>query len=111
MNYIVVMLTRLNVFFIKQKTAYEMRISDSSSDVFSSDLDEAIAKVIMDIFNHLPPGSKGGVKNGFKYQWANGIIHGMNANPGLGGIIKPKSKKQVTQIGRASCRERVCQYV
>src|SRR3546814_2684252 len=28
------------VFFFKQKTAYEMRISDGSSDVFSSDLIE-----------------------------------------------------------------------
>src|SRR3546814_7193959 len=28
-------------FFFKQKTAYEMRISDSSSDVCSSDLAEA----------------------------------------------------------------------
>src|SRR3546814_5483203 len=28
------------VFFFKQKTAYEMRISDWSSDVCSSDLDE-----------------------------------------------------------------------
>src|SRR3546814_7739269 len=29
------------VFFFKQKTAYEMRISDWSSDVCSSDLDES----------------------------------------------------------------------
>src|SRR3546814_2357356 len=31
---------RLWVFFCKQKTAYEMRISDWSSDVCSSDLDD-----------------------------------------------------------------------
>src|SRR3546814_3674721 len=30
------------VFFFKQKTAYEMRISDWSSDVCSSDLDRAL---------------------------------------------------------------------
>src|SRR3546814_1791800 len=30
-------------FFFKQKTAYEMRISDWSSDVCSSDLDDIIA--------------------------------------------------------------------
>src|SRR3546814_3299832 len=30
------------VFFFKQKTAYEMRISDWSSDVCSSDLDEIL---------------------------------------------------------------------
>src|SRR3546814_5695498 len=32
------MLCIVNVFFFKQKTAYEMRISDWSSDVCSSDL-------------------------------------------------------------------------
>src|SRR3546814_3457975 len=30
-------------FFFKQKTAYDMRISDWSSDVCSSDLEEAVA--------------------------------------------------------------------
>src|SRR3546814_9736284 len=33
------------IFFFKQKTAYEMRISDWSSDVCSSDLAEGIAQV------------------------------------------------------------------
>src|SRR3546814_6199256 len=33
-------------FFFKQKTAYEMRISDWSSDVCSSDLDEGRVKSI-----------------------------------------------------------------
>src|SRR3546814_5443753 len=35
---ITMMLCVLGFFFVKQKTAYEMRISDWSSDVFSSDL-------------------------------------------------------------------------
>src|SRR3546814_19939875 len=35
-----------SVFFFKQKTAYEMRISDWSSDVCSSDLDE-IAQLML----------------------------------------------------------------
>src|SRR3546814_1514179 len=34
------------VFFFKQKTAYEMRISDWSSDVCSSDLSSARTKVL-----------------------------------------------------------------
>src|SRR3546814_1388443 len=34
----------LFVFFFKQKTAYEMRISDWSSDVCSSDLLEALGR-------------------------------------------------------------------
>src|SRR3546814_5317199 len=38
--YVVTMiLSRVLFFFFKQKTAYEMRISDWSSDVCSSDLD------------------------------------------------------------------------
>src|SRR3546814_2533698 len=35
----------LCVFFFKQKTAYEMRISDWSSDVCSSDLTDAVGNV------------------------------------------------------------------
>src|SRR3546814_15398677 len=34
------------VFFFKQKTAYEMRISDWSSDVCSSDLKTTLLKII-----------------------------------------------------------------
>src|SRR3546814_6884312 len=37
------MLVSLGVFFFKQKTAYEMRISDWSSDVCSSDLSDIAA--------------------------------------------------------------------
>src|SRR3546814_10899549 len=37
------------VFFFKQKTAYEMRISDWSSDVCSSDLDEAVDAVTLSV--------------------------------------------------------------
>src|SRR3546814_7011825 len=37
-------------FFFKQKTAYEMRISDWSSDVCSSDLSARTALVRRDIF-------------------------------------------------------------
>src|SRR3546814_1583645 len=40
----------MNVFFFcKQKTAYEMRISDWSSDVCSSDLDLATVDVLYDL--------------------------------------------------------------
>src|SRR3546814_4332977 len=35
-------------FFFKQKTAYEMRISDWSSDVCSSDLDDATVRHMVD---------------------------------------------------------------
>src|SRR3546814_16544220 len=39
-------------FFFKQKTAYEMRISDWSSDVCSSDLDSRIVRRVLRIVPH-----------------------------------------------------------
>src|SRR3546814_7578281 len=71
-------------FFFKQKTAYELRISDWSSDVCSSDLAE------------LEPAA-----------WSGLALRG----PGAGEIAVPAGTHALVEIGRASCRERVCQYV
>src|SRR3546814_2918592 len=43
-----VFLVCIFVFFFKQKTAYEMRISDWSSDVCSSDLADLVRAVVQD---------------------------------------------------------------
>src|SRR3546814_2023771 len=48
-------------FFFKQKTAYEMRISDWSSDVCSSDLDR-IAPSLEVGFAHFPAFEKAGIR-------------------------------------------------
>src|SRR3546814_5231601 len=86
------------VFFFKQKTAYEMRISDWSSDVCSSDLTRCFrpcssAKRTASAFH----------ASGFR-QFAT-LVRRLAANgPQFGAVPPPK-------IGRASCRERVCQYV
>src|SRR3546814_3024772 len=45
----------LYVFFFKQKTAYEMRISDWSSDVCSSDLD-ALVNLAINARDAMPGG-------------------------------------------------------
>src|SRR3546814_2271451 len=46
----------LVVFFFKQKTAYEMRISDWSLDVCSSDLTpEGAEDLVLDLYQQLPP--------------------------------------------------------
>src|SRR3546814_136422 len=83
------------IFFFKQKTAYELRISDCSSVVCSSDL-------FLGGFGHcnvaplcLDAGSVEGQINFFRHTRGSGY-------PSL----PPK-----IQIGRASCRERVCTYV
>src|SRR3546814_2278809 len=81
-------------FFFKQKTAYEMRISDWSSDVCSSDL------VLKPAIRAL-------------------LISGYAENAGISAelprLTKPFKQidlaKSLAEIGRASCRERVCQYV
>src|SRR3546814_2663902 len=70
-------------FFFKQKTAYEMRISDWSSDVCSSDLSIS--------FHKMPENER------TEYvTWALATLSKWIGIP---------------EIGRASCRERVCQYV
>src|SRR3546814_13260910 len=58
------MLRYVFFFFFKQKTAYEMRISDWSSDVCSSDLHEIMMRgtfANIRIKNETAPGTEGGV--------------------------------------------------
>src|SRR3546814_6474336 len=103
-----------SVFFFKQKTAYEMRISDWSSDVCSSDLVQRLGFVSMLGVRHV------GIARRVVGLIFGGLIFG-----GLifGGLIfrlgfrllrgyerggKPTASGE---IGRASCRERVCKYV
>src|SRR3546814_5123432 len=82
-------------FFFKQKTAYEMRISDWSSDVCSSDL---LGRADVQIV-----------------QWILQRHVGLEAHQFaadarlLGEFDQPLAA--LGQIGRASCRERECQYV
>src|SRR3546814_5460721 len=94
-------------FFFKQKTAYEMRISDWSSDVCSSDLYPSRTRISqpMDRFSSsmmrnrkLPP---------------LGALRAFEAAARHRSFRKAADELAVTptEIGRASCRERVCQYV
>src|SRR3546814_4332751 len=89
-------------FFFKQKTAYEMRISDWSSDVCSSDLSvrqKIPWKTMMD---------------------PEKLAHWQAADDAFDQWLDlPDSEREAwlaaqplpEQNGRASCRERVCQYV
>src|SRR3546814_5752313 len=110
----------LYFFFFKQKTAYEMRISDWSSDVCSSDLKfpfdivnrlltkKDIGDVIDQVYRHT--GQKDTVlfadaimALGFRHAFQAGISFGKDD------MIIQESK--VGKIGRAWGRERVCQNV
>src|SRR3546814_8296245 len=100
------------VFVFKQKTADEMRISDWSSDVCSSDLPlrdvREWGKIAKDIivwdyviqFNHLisPFPNLHVLQPNIKFF----------ADNGVSAMFEQGNREE---IGRASCRERVCQYV
>src|SRR3546814_8426887 len=93
-------------FFFKQKTAYEMRISDWSLDVCSSDLFYSVA-----ITNNRQQADTGTKmihigKNTRSRIVSKGIAAGRSDNTYRGLV-----RIQPGEIGRASCRERVCQYV
>src|SRR3546814_13080625 len=114
-------------FVFKQKTAYELRISDWSSDVCSSDLFVLIAGVVAgaillrkDIVAFYPPANKLFMTLGLP---ADTLGHGL-------AILKPDTAQRiegdqrvlevsgkientsgdVIEIGRASGRERVGKY-
>src|SRR3546814_6995682 len=94
------------VFFVRQKTAYEMRISDWSSDVCSSDLPDQAARVA-------PRRSGLGAKTGRVGGEALGqllFIEDALAHQ-IGQRNFRRRDRPEPEIGRASCRERVCQYV
>src|SRR3546814_4459691 len=97
-------------FFFKQKTAYEMRISDWSSDVCSSDLDDGDASLAQfaDQFPHVA--AQFDVDPGGRFVQEE---HARFVGERLGdhhAALHAAGQFQY-QIGRASCRERVCQYV
>src|SRR3546814_8615332 len=86
-------------FFFKQKTAYEMRISDWSSDVCSSDLRMGHAHCVEAFEGEELVGGLYGVSLGSAFFGESMFSRRTNAS------------KICLEIGRASCRERVCQYV
>src|SRR3546814_5161406 len=99
-------------FFFKQKTAYEMRSSDWSSDVCSSDLQVAEAGAgrgagrgqlvvedhVVDAGQALTT-DRDGPRHPEEAAVEERLVPGRHPGPVL------------VEIGRASCRERVCQSV
>src|SRR3546814_5228063 len=90
-------------FFFKQKTAYEMRISDWSSDVCSSDLDFGVN---VSLGRRNPDfGNVVSVMGSVTLP----IFAGRRQEPRI--AAAEAQAAAALEIGRASCRERVCQYV
>src|SRR3546814_8627763 len=93
-------------FFFKQKTAYEMRISDWSSDVCSSDLFAYVGNrrplycLPLPTIDRPPGGRAMGYFDERYYDMPLEKIHN-----------EASFRERDFQIGRASRRERVCQYV
>src|SRR3546814_7666732 len=85
------------IVFFKQKTAYEMRISDWSSDVCSSDL--AAAEVDA---HHIVPVVEAHPREGAVAGDAGIIHHDVDRSDLFG---HPRAAVEAGQIGRASCRE------
>src|SRR3546814_1339536 len=93
-------------FFFKQKTAYEMRISDWSSDVCSSDLGDAEKRQYEEQPEelHQRRGAAEDLDIGHRQP-----AHRQRAvELGEGGDDGEEDRDEC-EIGRASCRERVCQ--
>src|SRR3546814_5305362 len=117
-------------FFFKQKTAYEMRISDWSSDVCSSDLlrpdPEGVIRALRSIgFASVATDGDCDVE-----QMAGQPLHVVQrrhvhapleidvraahlwqADSRGRYAVRAQDVRVGREIGRASCRERVCQYV
>src|SRR3546814_3502860 len=92
-------------FFFKQKTAYEMRISDWSSDVCSSDLCRVRAgeKLAAQLHSALDLTGQSVCLERIAQRHGSSEI----ASHRLQAI----DRADIGQIGSASGRERVCQYV
>src|SRR3546814_7019712 len=95
-------------FFFKQKTAYELRISDWSSDVCSSDLDVGsnvrnglAIRRLWPVFD--PAGSARSVET------VRLLGRGAQSRATIGISCPCARCTALYKLGRASCRERVCQ--
>src|SRR3546814_7453123 len=114
------------VFFFKHKTAYEMRISDWSSDVCSSDLLTVDSGVGLNAVEQLGL-HDGGVDLRQVHRLVDVVLElcrvdavvarlrqieaGTAGRAQLGDHLLVVGAGYLDEIGRASCRERVCQYV
>src|SRR3546814_4507688 len=101
----VVMWYQLLLFFCKQKTAYEMRISDWSSDVCSSDLRTGVP------IQEVTERADVGIGTFYNHFDSKDALFAAAIESALGQWAEPLDAVDDgttdPEIGRASCRERV----
>src|SRR3546814_16642737 len=132
LNLLAVLFCFFFFFFFKQKTAYEMRISDWSSDVCSSDLVLEVVRAV----DRIRVRHNVGAEEVDEVLGINGItdcyrdnLNAVALDVGLVVVVvfnfisafvhlavteeeQPVDGiRKSGEIGRASCRERMCQYV
>src|SRR3546814_15485914 len=110
-------------FFFKQKTAYEMRISDWSSDVCSSDLNPAAVAAAALCVRRAAVAATRAHATAIADAWRRFIsVAGRDIAARSAGehraavaaqrhVFGDRRLGARRQIGRSSCRERVCPYV
>src|SRR3546814_18601282 len=103
-------------FVFKQKTAYEMSISDWSSDVCSSDLevDEAIRAAMprAGAIDRMEAILRYALRCATYEILARIDVPATTVIDEYTGLVRAFfGPREIKQIGRASCRERGCQYV
>src|SRR3546814_10459444 len=95
------------LFFFKQKTAYEMRISDWSSDVCSSDLNWTFGSAV----GANDPNNDGANQFSVSIDGSPAVSSEVTLDKNVTIDSLVVDENDSLEIGRASCRERVCQYV
>src|SRR3546814_2285771 len=109
------MIVCMGVFFVKQKTADEMRIMDWISDVCSSDLTAKMFTARMRVVSDHRPDHFNERSSLFfgesvadaieRFDCLEALVDGAEL------LAKPLDMAVDGEIGSASCGERVCQYV
>src|SRR3546814_7921783 len=94
-------------FFFKQKTAYEMRISDWSSDVCSSDLEQGVMLAPID---HVEDKVDGKDEQVADHEEPHTRFAGQMCRRRRNVADRVRIRGG-GEIGRAACRGRVCKYV